>query len=186
MIWLLLFIIVNIIYLIYRNIVTENYRYNLLLLRDELIIKTLQKGLSLQSDDYKKVRIKLQSFIENSDSNSIVDFLYFKWITFPKHNQIIMAEHKIMEKVFKIKDENMKRIDEEIFQKAMFLSIKNMCYGSFLGWIYSGCMLVKELFLFLKKGSEINLKKMKNDIFQKIKKVNQSKLITVKEKFSFA
>lgn len=186
MIWLLLFIIVNIIYLIYRNIVTENYRYDLLLLRDELILKTLKKGLSLESEDYKKVRVKLQTFLENSNNNSIVDFLYFKWITFPKHKKIIMAEHKIMEKVFKIKNENMKKIDEEIFQKAMFLSIKNMCYGSLLGWIYSSCMLVKEMFLFLKKGSEINLKKMKSVIFQKIEKVNQNKLITVEEKLSFA
>ncbi len=184
MIWIVFFIIFNIIYLIYRNIATENYRYNLLLLRDDLILKTLKKGLSLQSEDYKKVRIKLQSFIENSNNNNIVDFLYFKWITFPKHKQIITIEHKIMEKTFKIKDKNMKKIDEEIFQKAMFLSIKNMCYGSFLGWIYSGCMLVKELFL--KKGSEINFKKMKNVIFQKIEKVNQNKIITVKEKLSFA
>lgn len=185
MILLVIFILLNILYIVYRNIVIENYKYSLLFLRDELIIKTLEKGIDLQSEDYKKARFKLESFIENSDNNNITDFLCFKWIIFPKYREIITTEHKSMKRLFRIKDNNMKKIDEEIFQKAMFLSIKNMCLGSFLGWIYLICTIVKEYFSILKKGSKANFKKIKKIIFQKIKEVNQNKLMNKEENLSF-
>lgn len=185
MIWIVLFIIFNIFYLIYRNIVTENYRYDLLLLKDELILKTLQKGLSLQSDDYKKSRTRLQSFLENYNKNNIVDFLYFKWITYPRYKNIIEAENEMYEKIFIIKNPEMKEIEKEIFQKAMLISAKNMCFSSFLGLIYLIFVISKEFFLLCKKGSEINYKKIKNLIFQKIKEVKKNEIASESQNVRF-
>ena len=157
----------------------------MLLLKDELILKTLKKGLSLKSNDYKKARIRLESFLENYTKNNIIDFLYFKWITYPRYKNIIEAENKMHEKIFIIKNPEMKKIEKEIFQKAMLISAKNMCFSSFLGLVYLIFGISKEFFLLCKKGSEINYKKMKNLIFQKIKEVKTNEIASESQSVHF-
>lgn len=137
MIKIFAFILIYIVYFVYKTIKYKTYISGLETLQVELYSRALRENIDLNSNDYKNSYIKIETLIKTAKKSTIIDFLYFRFVVFPRDKKEILKQAKKIEKELEIKNKKMKKIDNEIYQKALILSLKHMYLGSFIGWIYT-------------------------------------------------
>lgn len=172
---LLVLLFFNIFYLFYRFIAKKIYINEISRLKQDLFLKSFKSGIDTSSKDYSISEYKLDIFIKMADTNTMLDFLFFKNFLVSKKSKVIEKEYK---KIFNIKSEKMREIDNVYFDKAIMVSKKHLFFGTFTGIIYTAFIVLK---LILKTPKN----KLKNnnifDIFKKI--LNRMNYIFKKEIF---
>lgn len=137
MINFIIFILFYFTYLIIKKLKYKTYINGLETLKTELYSKALLNNVNIDSEDYKKSVFKLDTMIETAKEHTIIDFLYFRFVIFERDKKDILKRVNEIEKMLYIKNEKMKKIDSEIYEKALILSLRQLYLGSFIGWIYT-------------------------------------------------
>ena len=170
---LILILLVNILYLLYRSISTKIYRDKLDDLKNELFIEALEKDININSNDYLKSELKIEALIRYADKNVMLDFLFLKHFLTKKDNK--KEIDKLFEKIFYIENQKMREIDDKKTKEAFEITTKNLLFGSFCGWIYLLFILTKALLFSFKNKSEIRIR---NIIQDKMKSITEERMMT--------
>nr|DAN35394.1 MAG TPA: hypothetical protein [Caudoviricetes sp.] len=166
---LLVILFLNIFYLFYRYIAKKIYINEISNLKEELFLKSVKIGIDTNSLDYLISELKLDIFIKMADTNTMLDFLFFKNFLMSKRSRNIEKE---FQRMLNIKNPKMKELDTLYFEKAIRASKKNLFLGTITGLLYTFFQFLRLLF----KTPKI---KLKNRTFFEILKKIFDKIINV-------
>lgn len=165
---LIIILMINILYIVYRFVSKRIYINKLQNLKDELFLRTLASGIDVSGQDYLRSEFKLDILIKSANQNVMLDFLFFKFFLMSKKYEKRAKKYMHM---FEIKNPEMKKLDDIFFEKAVILSKENLYFGTVTGWVYA-------IFIFLKILSKIpeikikikttNIKILLKKIFEKL------------------